>query len=145
MHTGFLLFTHVRTSGSHRCVFDQRIWLKIDGFHWFRWGLLPRMPGKARTTPTAWDHRGATGVLLFHMGFIIRLPGTPIWVWVKNRYPKWNPGKWKQGLKPAVPGGCILTRAHLFFRKVTFSLSQELEAEALRLQIQMRDRVIEES
>ena len=21
----------------------------------------------------------------------------------KNRYPKWNPGKWKHGLKPAVP------------------------------------------
>ena len=26
------------------------------------------------------------------------------WVWVKNRgTPKWNPGKWKQRLKPAVP------------------------------------------
>ena len=24
-------------------------------------------------------------------------------MWVKNRYPKWNPCKWKQGLKPAVP------------------------------------------
>ena len=23
--------------------------------------------------------------------------------WVKNRYPKWNLGKWNQGLKPAVP------------------------------------------
>ena len=26
---------------------------------------------------------------------------TIIWLWVKNRYPKWNPGK-KHGLKPAV-------------------------------------------
>ena len=26
-----------------------------------------------------------------------------IWLWAKNRYPKWNPGKWKHGLKPAVP------------------------------------------
>ena len=26
-----------------------------------------------------------------------------IWVRVKNRYPKWNPGKWKHGPKPAVP------------------------------------------
>ena len=25
-----------------------------------------------------------------------------IWLWVKNGYPKWNPGKWNQGLKPAV-------------------------------------------
>ena len=25
------------------------------------------------------------------------------WQWVKNRYPKWNPGKWKHGLKSAVP------------------------------------------
>ena len=24
------------------------------------------------------------------------------WVWVENRYPKWNPGRWKHGLKPAV-------------------------------------------
>ena len=27
----------------------------------------------------------------------------PKCLWVKNRHPKWNPGKWKQGLKPAVP------------------------------------------
>ena len=26
-----------------------------------------------------------------------------ICLWVKNRYPKWNPGKWKHGPKPAVP------------------------------------------
>ena len=25
------------------------------------------------------------------------------WQWVKNRNPKWNPGKGKHGLKPAVP------------------------------------------
>ena len=25
-----------------------------------------------------------------------------MWLWVKNTYPKWNPGKWKQGLKPGV-------------------------------------------
>ena len=25
-----------------------------------------------------------------------------MWVWVKNRYPECNPGKWKHGLKPAV-------------------------------------------
>ena len=27
----------------------------------------------------------------------------PMWLWVKNGYPKWNPGKWNQGPKPAVP------------------------------------------
>ena len=26
-----------------------------------------------------------------------------IWLWVKNWYPEWNPGKWTHGLKPAVP------------------------------------------
>ena len=26
-----------------------------------------------------------------------------MWQWAKNRYPTWNPGKWKHGLKPAVP------------------------------------------
>ena len=26
-----------------------------------------------------------------------------MWLWVKNMYPKWSPGKWNQGLKPAVP------------------------------------------
>ena len=25
-----------------------------------------------------------------------------MWLWVKNGCPKWNPGKWNQGLKPAV-------------------------------------------
>ena len=30
-------------------------------------------------------------------------PGAPrIWQWVKNWYPNWKPGKWSQGLKPAV-------------------------------------------
>ena len=24
-------------------------------------------------------------------------------MWVKNRYTKWDPGKWKHGRKPAVP------------------------------------------
>ena len=32
----------------------------------------------------------------------IRFP-VSIWLWVKNRYPKWNPGKSNQGLKPVVP------------------------------------------
>ena len=27
----------------------------------------------------------------------------PIWLWAKNRYPKWNPCKRKHGLKAAVP------------------------------------------
>ena len=27
----------------------------------------------------------------------------PIWLWIKTRCPKWNPGKWKHGPKPAVP------------------------------------------
>ena len=26
----------------------------------------------------------------------------PIWLCVKNRYPKWNPGKWKKRLKPVI-------------------------------------------
>ena len=30
--------------------------------------------------------------------------GDPLkWLWVKNRYPKWNPSNWKHGPKPAVP------------------------------------------
>ena len=29
-----------------------------------------------------------------------------IWLWVKNGYPKWNPGKWNQRLKHAVPWWC---------------------------------------
>ena len=24
------------------------------------------------------------------------------WLWVNNRYLKWSPGKWSQGLKPSV-------------------------------------------
>ena len=29
--------------------------------------------------------------------------GGMIWLWVKKVFPKWNPGKWKHGLNPAVP------------------------------------------
>ena len=28
-------------------------------------------------------------------------------------YPKWTLGKWKHGLKPAVPAGLILTHSHI--------------------------------
>ena len=31
------------------------------------------------------------------------------WVWVKNRCPTWNPGKWKQVKNLWSPGGLILT------------------------------------
>ena len=32
-----------------------------------------------------------------------RLHKTAMWLWVKNRYPKWNPGKWEHGPKPEAP------------------------------------------
>ena len=35
------------------------------------------------------------------------------WVWVKHGYPKWNPGKWKHKLKPAVWGGLTLTHTQI--------------------------------
>ena len=36
------------------------------------------------------------------------------WVWVKTRYPKWIPDKWKHGLKPKRSlGGVILTHTQL--------------------------------
>ena len=38
----------------------------------------------------------------------------PIWLWLKKPVPKWNPGKWKYGPKPAVcPSGLILSHTHL--------------------------------
>ena len=38
------------------------------------------------------------------MGFLPRLEVLvlPIWLWLKKPLPKWNPGKWKHGPKPAV-------------------------------------------
>ena len=35
-----------------------------------------------------------------------------IWVWLKKRYPTWNPGKLKQQLKPAVPWSFNLDPTH---------------------------------
>ena len=35
-----------------------------------------------------------------------------IWLWVNNRYPKWNPGKWKHKACGPIPG-LILTQTHL--------------------------------
>ena len=42
------------------------------------------------------------------------------WLWVKNRYPKWNRGKWKPGLNLRSSGGFILTQnpAHLVNSKI---------------------------
>ena len=33
----------------------------------------------------------------------MRSHGRAIWLWVKNGYPKYNPGKWSQGLNSAAP------------------------------------------
>ena len=35
-----------------------------------------------------------------------------MWLWVKNRSPKWNPAKWIQRPKLVVPGGLMLTHTH---------------------------------
>ena len=35
----------------HRCPFQDRIWFKIDGFHWFRWVSFPRSPSSALSHP----------------------------------------------------------------------------------------------
>ena len=35
------------------------------------------------------------------------------WVWVKNRYPRKNLGKWNQGLNLRSPGGLISTHTHI--------------------------------
>ena len=37
------------------------------------------------------------------VGGNVRFGNSPIWLWVTNRYPKWNPGKWKHGPNSAVP------------------------------------------
>ena len=50
-----------------------------------------------------------------------------IWLWVKSRYPKCNPGKWNQGLEPAVPlSGLILTHTHLKIKPLRKSLALSL-------------------
>ena len=36
-----------------------------------------------------------------------------MWLWVKNRYPKWNPGKVATWTKTCGTGGLILTPVHL--------------------------------
>ena len=41
--------------------------------------------------------------------------GSLIWLWVKNMYPKWSPGKWKHGPKPVrSAGGLVLTHTHIY-------------------------------
>ena len=35
------------------------------------------------------------------------------WLWVKTRNPKWNPGKWTRGLKPAVPWWLNFDHTHM--------------------------------
>ena len=37
----------------------------------------------------------------------------PIWLWVKNSCPKWNPGKWKHGVNLWSPDGLIVTHIHI--------------------------------
>ena len=34
---------------------------------------------------------------------LLEVVGIVVGLWVKDRYPTWNPGKWNQRLKPAVP------------------------------------------
>ena len=43
---------------------------------------------------------------------------------VKNRYPKWNPGTWRHGPKPAVPGGLILTQTDRYNCLLIFKMPE---------------------
>ena len=36
------------------------------------------------------------------LGPLSLVPCFQIWLWVKNRCPKWNTAKWNPGLKPAM-------------------------------------------
>ena len=45
-----------------------------------------------------------------------------IWLWLKKTVPKWNPGKWKHGPKPAVCPSCVFfSHTHIVVSSVCFS------------------------
>ena len=62
-------------------------------------------PLEGHLCPAAWvlDSRGISLECSFfeaQTGADVQLG---IWLWLKKRYPEWNPGKWKHGPKPASP------------------------------------------
>ena len=54
-----------------------------------------------------------------------------MWLWVKHAYPKWNPDKWNQRLKPVVPWWVYVDpyRAHtqVFIESATLGSSYHHE------------------
>ena len=63
------------------------------------------MPRSMRDCVDDLGHVGGPCVLLAAGWRVFEGRLTSVSGLVKNMYPKWNPGKWKHRLKPAVPGG----------------------------------------
>ena len=64
----------------------------------------PRPSVSARRPSRGWDEASWRLLVVSHH----------IWLWLTKPVPKWNPGKWKHGPKPAVCPSClILSHTHL--------------------------------
>ena len=61
----------------------------------------------------------------------------PIWLWLKKPTPKWNPGKWRHGPKPAACPSClILTHTHFQLKNKNISAAFELRGISCDLRMQ---------
>ena len=76
----------------------------VPGGHARPWGRWPMVQatsaGGASPERTRWCAAGKEGM-------------PPYRLWVKNRYPIWNPGKWRQEQKRRSPDGLMLTHTHM--------------------------------
>ena len=55
------------------------------------------------------------------------------WQWVKNMYPKWNPGEWTYEPKSGFSGGLILTHTQMVAKIVSFKEPCCTQTRLLRL------------
>ena len=49
--------------------------------------------------------------------------GCHIWLWIKDRYPAWDPDKWRHGLKPAVH--MLVEFCPVSMRKITGNMTTD--------------------
>ena len=84
----------------------------LASFFIFTSALTMRFPGTSRLSQSrqksllfiAWILNHFSSCASKSAWYLRRKHTGPPWLWVKNRATsKWNPGKWKHGVKPAVP------------------------------------------
>ena len=112
-----LALSFLPCSAGFQLVFFWFHWVSLVCLGWFPWVSLGRFPLGLNVFQPNFTLDSSRQVVLLDLDLLVRSNCEELFsfqaidvladwgkrLWLKNRYPKWNPGKWKHGQIPAQP------------------------------------------